>query len=178
MSRLSSNTVEKRSDMWQKNIKKKVTRRPEIPLQLTKLDELCKMPLKKDVVGRFLGLYEERKEKKERINMITRELIDLWDKLNFPVLSVQCIHSKISEVIDAYVIYRKKKNTKFEDNLTSVFDVTKSDGNWLSSEDKKLYEMQIESQGTIRYTTAKLAPILSIHPSKRKKKLNQGWKLT
>jgi hypothetical protein len=169
MSKLSSNVVDKHSNLWQKNIKRTVSRRSEIPLRVSGLRELCKMPLNKDVVGRFLGLHQEMRKKKLRIENIAKELNSLWNKFNFPVLSVQRVHSKITKLIDAYVTYRKKKAHKFEDDLPSVFDITKTDGNWLSSEDKHLYEQQIESKGTVGYTTLKLAPMSTIHPSKRRK---------
>ena len=38
---------------------------------------------------------------------------------------------------------------------------------WLSSEDRKLYEIQIASRGKVGYTTEITAPSSSIHPSKR-----------
>ena len=53
------------------------------------------MPLNKDVIRRFLGVHNEVKEKKVRIDMIAKELSGLWNKLNFPVLSFQRIKSKI-----------------------------------------------------------------------------------
>ncbi len=131
------------------NIKRKFIRRPKISLQVTVLNELCKMPLKMDVIGRFLGLHNKVKEKKVQIDMIAKELSGLWNKLNFPVLSFQRIKSKITQLIDAYVKYRMKNKKIFANNLPSIFDNTKTDGHWLSSEVKKLYELQIESQGTV-----------------------------
>ena len=38
---------------------------------------------------------------------------------------------------------------------------------WLSSEDRKLYEIQIASRGKVGYTTEITASSSSIHPSKR-----------
>jgi len=70
------------------------------------------MPLNKDVVGRFLGLHQEMRKKKVRIENIAKELNSLWNKFNFPVLSVQRVHSKITKLLDAYVTYRKKKAQK------------------------------------------------------------------
>ena len=40
-------------------------------------------------------------------------------------------------------------------------------GTWLSSEDKEFYCKQIETSGRVGYTTIKLAPLSTIHPSKR-----------
>ena len=127
------------------------------------------MPLNRDIVGRFLGLHQQMNDKKLRIKNIAVELIYLWNKLNFSVLSEQRVMSKITLLVDAYVKYRKRKSDKFVNELLNVFDITKLDGNWLSMEDKELYQKQIESQGAVGYTTAKLAPVSTIHPSKRRR---------
>ena len=166
MSKLSSEVVKKRSHIWQQNIKRKVNRISKIPLRTTALNELNKMPLNKDVVGRFLGLHQDLKANDIRIRKISMELIYLWNKFNFPVLSVQRVQSKIKKLTETYVTYRKNKFKNFEDDLASVFDITKTGGNWLCSEDKQFYVQQIESNGAVGYSTEKLAPMSSIHPSK------------
>ena len=56
--------------------------------------------------------------------MITRELIELWDKLNFPVLSVQRIHSNISKVI---VESRGETNIDAPDDSEKETDCKTSD---------------------------------------------------
>lgn len=55
------------------------------------------------------------------------------------------------------------------DPLNEVFDITKKDGEWLCSEDNRLYHLQIESKGQVGYTTGKAASSKTIHPSKRRK---------
>ena len=47
--------------------------------------------------------------------------------------------------------------------------MTNKTGQWLCSEDKKLYEIRIQSGGKTGYATAKLACKSTIHPSKRRK---------
>ena len=55
------------------------------------------------------------------------------------------------------------------DALNELFDITKVKGFWLSSEDKQLYYLQVESKGEVGYSQAQLASKKSIHPSKRQK---------
>ena len=71
--------------------------------------------------------------------MITKELINLWKSLNFLIVSHQQIQSKTRSVVGLYKKYRKIKLEQVEKKLKGLFDITKVDGNWLCSEDKKLY---------------------------------------
>ena len=89
------------------------------------------------------------------------------------MVSNQRIIFKVTKLCDAYVDYRKKNNCNLEKQLLEIFDVTKPDGTWLCSEDKQLYRSQIQSNGTIGYTTTKLAPSSSIHPSKRRRVVDE-----
>ena len=52
--------------------------------------------------------------------------------------------------------------------MSKIFDITKSDGEWLCEEDKKLYENQVKFNDSIGYITNKETPLSTIHPSKRK----------
>ncbi|ESN97309.1 hypothetical protein HELRODRAFT_178094 [Helobdella robusta] len=49
-----------------------------------------------------------------------------------------------------------------------LFDVTNKTGQWLCAEDKKFYQIQIQSRGKTGYATTKNASQSTIHPSKRK----------
>ena len=167
--KISKTCVDASSSVWQQNLKDRVTRRSAIPLRPDELFHLSRMPLKRDIIGRFLGLFEAMKEKKVRIKKIADEICILWNKLNFPLVSSQRIIFKLTKLCNAYVDYRKKNNRNLENQLRKVFDVTKQDGTWLCSEDKQLYRSQTQSNGTIGYTTTKLAPSSSIHPSKRRR---------
>ena len=53
--------------------------------------------------------------------------------------------------------------------MQKVFDITNAGGEWLCQEDKDLYYRQIQSDGRVGYTTQKLAPASTIHPSKKRK---------
>ena len=50
-----------------------------------------------------------------------------------------------------------------------MFDITKVNGIWLSSEEKRLYHLQLKSKGNVGYSEGKLASAKTIHPSKRRK---------
>ena len=49
---------------------------------------------------------------------------------------------------------RKKKEYEF---LNEVFDITLLNGNWLSSEDKEFYYLQVDNKGAMGYSTGKIA---------------------
>lgn len=168
MSKFSKKTVDKISATCILNMTDKIKRRVEIPLRVVILNEMCKIPLNKDIVGRYLALHQQINNRKRRILVIADELKCLWKKFNFPVLSEQTVIYKINQLVDLYVNYRKRKNDQFQTKLQYIYDITKLDGIWLSMEDKNFYQKQIESQGELGYTTAKVAPISSIHPSKRR----------
>jgi hypothetical protein len=167
----SKRTVEKCSEVWIKNLPssaKRLKRRSDIPLVDKSLAELVRLPLKKDVIGRFLFLYEEVKERNVRMNRILDELLQLWRAFSFPELSTQVVMDKIKKVLDLYESYRKRNDHKFDDELKKVFDITKSDGVWMCRQDKELYFLQLKSEGKVGYRTDKAAPASSVHPSKRK----------
>jgi len=112
---------------------------------------------------------KETKDKKLRINSIYEEICSLWIDLNFPQLSKQVIIAKLKSLIEKYEKNRKRRTNAFKAMLLNIFDITKVDGFWLSSEDKKLYSIQLKSRGKIGYSTKIAAPTSSIHPSKRRK---------
>ena len=55
-----------------------------------------------------------------------------------------------------------------EKKLKGLFNITKVDGNWPCSEDKKLCTTQIQTSGRVGYSNRKETDLNSIHPSKRK----------
>ena len=166
--RKSKSAVEEAAEKWTKNLKSITKRRPELPELKHDINEaLCKIPTNKTIVGRFLGLYDVLKGRHDRIRKISNELLLLWEKLNFPSLSKQQVQAKLDKLLILFESYKKRKNKEFEDNLSKLFDITKMSGNWLNREDKDLYETQIQSGGKVGYTTAKEAPLSTIHPSKR-----------
>lgn len=132
---------------------------------------MCKMPLNRDIVGRFSGLYDEVKGRADRVKKISDELLKLWEKLSFPVISKQQVLARVDKLIKMFEKYGKRLNEEFEKNLPHLFDITKPSGNWLCSEDKELYRKQIESGGRVGYTNEKVASVSTIHPSKRPRSL-------
>lgn len=127
------------------------------------------MPLKIHIVGRYQFLGTDIKGRKERVTVITREIKDLWNnKLNFPLKSDAVIRAQLFKILENYDTCLKK--SKSCDSLNQLFDVTKINGEWLSTEDKKLYYLQLESKGEVGYSTGQLANKNTIHPSKRIKK--------
>ena len=53
------------------------------------------------------------------------------------------------------------KKEKFKREFQNVCDITKVDGDWLCKENQKLYKVQIESRGSVGYTTSIVAPKLT-----------------
>ena len=90
-------------------------------------------------------------------------------KIEFPNVFKTKYQEKNRKLLGQYERFRKTKDDKYNEEFSNLFDVTKEEGLWLSSEDKMLYLKQVESKGRIGYTTVKAAPMSSIHPSKRRK---------
>lgn len=167
-SKFSKSAVEGGGRKWTCNLKATTKRRPTIPDVNQELNEVkCRMPSNRDIVGRFVGLFCELKGRQDRITRISEELLKLWEKMNFPFLSKQQVSAKVDKLIKSFEKYRKRNNEQFAEKLHQLFDITKSSGNWLCVEDKELYRRQIESGGRTGYTTEKVAPMSTIHPSKR-----------
>ena len=163
----SSETVDKNKEKWQQNLPNfQHKKRSNIEMEEKPIDEKCKMPLKKHIIGRYIFLTNTIKEKKSRMTQISKEIVKLWEtKLNFPCLSPQVVLKKIEKLVHSYENHRKSGKS-FED-LNELFDVTKADGNWLSKEDKNLYQLQKESNGKIGYaSSSKHNP--PVHPSKKR----------
>src|SRR5277367_3934507 len=57
-------------------------------------------------------------------------------------------------------------------------NITKENGEWLCSEDRRLYHLQIESKGQVGYTTRKPASSKTIHLSKRRKMARELTSIT
>ena len=152
------------------NLKSSVKRRADLPLIMDELSNMIRMTLNKDIIGRFLALYDKDKKtpQEERIDQVTSEVIELWQNMNFPVFSKSVVRKKVKTQIDLYEKYRRRPaDSRLKKKIESLFNITQVNGTWLSAEDKKFYLAQIESGGKIGYATHKVAPKSSIHPSKR-----------
>ena len=77
------------------------------------LEGFTRLPLKKDVLGRYHTLLDEEKSKKKRVDAIFKELTNLWKKMSFPMLSQQAITSRIGKLIKDY-----EKNQKYPKKMT------------------------------------------------------------
>ena len=76
----------------------RVRRRSEILLLANVLDELCRIPTKSNILGRYLGLFCTEKGREKRQHIIFGELLVLWQKLNFPILSKARILIKLKTI--------------------------------------------------------------------------------
>ena len=165
-----ASTTERNKKTWEKNLipfQESHKKRRAVPLEEQSLENNSRIPLKIQIVGRYLFLASSIKGRKERLKVISREVTRLWEnRLNFPTLSIQVVQAKLDKLLKAYD--ECVKRSKY-DSLDEVFDVTKESGEWLCSEDKRLYHLQVESRGQVGYTTGKRASSKTIHPSKRRK---------
>ena len=106
--------VDKSANKWTQNLKSKVKQREEITV-MSSLTDLCRIPKKKQIIGRFLRLFQDGiKNKTKRIALISEELVCLWQKLNFPAISKQQLAQKYLGwlMIISAIARRKRKNLK------------------------------------------------------------------
>lgn len=165
----ASSQSEKNKEIWRKNLVNfddSVKRRGPISIESVPLSDKNRMPLQRNIVGRYLYLADSIKSRNDRSKVICEELINLWRKLNFSHVSPQNVKQKIDKVLKTYDECLKRGNL---DKLNELMDITKIDGSWLCSEDKNLYLLQVESKGQVGYTTEKLDSKKKIHPSKRER---------
>lgn len=162
-------TVLKNKDIWTKNLVRfqESHRRRSVPSQESSLDEKSRMPVLMQIIGRYQFLGAEIKGRKERIVIISKEVTKLWkNKLNIPHVSDQVVQSKLEKVLKTYdECVRRGKY----DAMNELFDITKVNGQWLTTEDKQLYQLQVKSKGKVGYSTGQVASQETIHPSKRRK---------
>lgn len=172
-SKKSAESVLRNKFAWSKNLtsfSKSLRKRQKMFKYIgNPLESLCKLPKVVTIVGRYLALAEGQKSSEIRLKQICEEVTKLWQKMNFPILSSQSVKRKVTNIITKYHMFQKKPTAKSEESFSNLFDVTKPDGIWLCLEDKNLYYAQLQSKGEVGYTTEKLAPKETIHPSKRRK---------
>ena len=97
--------------------------------------------------------------------MIAEELHCLWiRKLNFPVIKLKSIVRRVENLISEHDTFIKCPDQKDEKvTFAGIFDITYTNGEWLSREDKQLYEKQVLSGRKEGYTTSTCVPV---HPCK------------
>ena len=77
-SKRSKAAVESARKKWTHNLTTTTKRRPSIPEIKKDIHEImCRIPLNRDIVGRFLGLYDEVKGRADRVKKISEELLKL-----------------------------------------------------------------------------------------------------
>ena len=115
----SSDIINKNAESWTKNITIDAAKRRDIPI-IAMLSSFTRLPQKKDIISRHHTLLETAKDKKERMVMITDELIVLWEKFSFPILSKQTILYKVGKLIEVNDKNRKKKKDSFQVELENI----------------------------------------------------------
>ena len=121
-----------------------------------------KIPKNMNLISRYIFLFETgMKSKKDRIDEMAKEIFCLWSKFSFSIQHTVTIRSKLEKNLSKYETLRKR--TKLADGrfLQDLFDVTQDKGEWLSSEDRSFYNLQISSCGQIGYCSSSTAPISS-----------------
>jgi hypothetical protein len=172
----SSTDINKNSRLWTDNLvrfEKAIQQRKSIPCIEASLENYCKIPMKSAIIGRYHYLAKNEKCRKSRFKMIAEELEALWiRKLNFPVIKLKSIVRRVENLISEHDTFIKRPGQKDEKaTFAGIFDITCTNGEWLSGEDKQLYEKQVLSGGKVGYTTTKCVPV---HPSKTMKVSSQS----
>jgi len=77
---MSKEAVDRNGKVWSSNLpplSKKLKRGTGIVVVNRSLAEFVKLPLKKDVLGRYHFLYHDLKQRSERVKLLTQELLQL-----------------------------------------------------------------------------------------------------
>lgn len=127
------------------------------------LENLIRIPKKSVVVGRFKYLANVEKAVYARCKLIATELISLWTKLSIPSITHKSAIRKVQNLVSHYQKVVVKCNKKNLDDFEVIFNITNEQGIWLSTEDRKFYELQVKSNGEVGYVTNQEA---AVHPSK------------
>ena len=118
------------------------------------------MPTNRQILGNFAFLFENKKGRQDRINIMIPDIELLWNEiLNFPICSRALIRNKLNRLLEQSTRDRKRPTEKFSSFISELFDVTNVKGQWKNIEDKELYQKQINGRGKIGYSTVKEAPL-------------------
>ncbi|KAH9502643.1 Prolyl 4-hydroxylase subunit alpha-1 [Bulinus truncatus] len=102
----SASTTERNKTIWIKNLvqfHESHRKRRTVPLQEQSLEDDSRIPLKIQIVGRYLFLAESIR--REGIKQIIKEVTGLWQKqLNF----CKVVHAKLDQVLKTFDIYNLK----------------------------------------------------------------------
>ena len=64
--------------------------------------DMFRMPLNRDIVGMFLELYDEVKQRADGVKKISEELLMRWEKLSFIFNSKQQVLAKVDKLIKIF----------------------------------------------------------------------------
>jgi len=105
---------------------------------------MSRIQLKNKIVVRYLSLGASTKGRKEGVMEIANEVTTLWqNKLDFPHVSIQVVEANLAQLLKSYD--QCVKRGKY-DPLNEPSDITKENGEWLCSKDRRSYHLQIKSK--------------------------------
>ena len=113
-------------------------------------------------------MLESTKSKQNRLPIVCKKLTSLRAKLNFPLFTEKDAIYRLICLIKQYEKYQRRPTSKFEAEMSKIFNIAKSDEEWLCEEAKKLYQNQVKFNSSIGYITNKKAPFSTNGLSKRK----------
>ena len=166
----SKNITDKLSKRWSINItplSKSRTKRRKLPTIDKPLSELNRLPkqLHVAVIGRFIYLLSVEKSRNKRLEIISKELCELWKEMNFLSKTKISVLRKRQTLIKAHDSFSEKPVGNECEVFGNVLDFTNIKGIWLSQKDKQLCELQISSKTSVGYKTNGK---VKLHPSKQK----------
>ena len=156
--------VKKNATIWTQNFKKGLSRCSDMQVLDRSLSEQNRMPKNAHLLARNKYLLKAIKSESSRLDILTKEIVNLWKKLSFPMLAIKSVKRKIKKVLMAGRAKRNRKGVQRNNFLEALFDVTSPDKCWLSNEDKQFYYLQLSSKGKLGYCSSKSA---DVHPSKK-----------
>ena len=130
------------------------------------LSDLCLIEIKRQVIGRFLHLFDQARSRESRLRIIIDEIRDLWTKPNFSIVSSQIIMAKLKELVVICQRRRKKAIDKDRNNVRWAFwryeSWWKLVGNWWA-----VVREADRDAGWVGYTTERTATGFTVHALKR-----------
>ena len=108
----SKNIIAKLSKRWSKNItplSKSRTKRRKLPAIDKPLSELNRLPKQLTIIGRFNYLLSVEKSRNKRLEIISKELCELWKEMNFPSITKKSVLRKLQTLIKAHDSFLKNQ---------------------------------------------------------------------
>ena len=118
------------------------------------LTDFLRMLLKNTYSAVTTFCWKASSQKQIDFQSYARSLL-VFGKTELSLLTEKGAMYRLTCLIKQYEKYQRKPTGEFEAEMSKIFDITKSDGEWLCKEDKKLFENQAKSNGSIGYVTKK-----------------------